>query len=50
MSTPDFRRAVRGYDTDDVSRYVAELSERNEPNRIGFACYRWGHCYSWDLV
>jgi cell division septum initiation protein DivIVA len=30
MSTPEFRRAVRGYDTDDVSRYVAELSERLE--------------------
>ena len=27
---PDFRRVVRGFDTEDVSRYVRELSERLE--------------------
>ncbi|MEY2900648.1 MAG: hypothetical protein RL247_814, partial [Actinomycetota bacterium] len=30
MSIPDFRRAVRGYDTDDVERFVRELSDRLE--------------------
>ena len=30
VSIPDFRRAVRGYDTDDVERYARELSERLE--------------------
>lgn len=30
MSIPDFRRAVRGYDADEVSRYVSELNERLE--------------------
>ena len=30
MSVPDFRRVVRGYDTDHVARYVRELNERLE--------------------
>jgi len=30
MSVPEFRRVVRGYDTDDVARYVSELSDRLE--------------------
>jgi len=30
VNIPDFRRTVRGYDTEAVNRYVAELSERLE--------------------
>jgi DivIVA domain len=30
VSTPEFRRAVRGYDPDEVNRFVRDLTERVE--------------------